>query len=63
MKVFLASGSIFQKRWVLPNQGILILVVVGMCCVLSCLEAGFLLIVGVGGGEPHECAVLVEGHR
>ena len=38
-----------------------ILVVVGMCCVLSCLEAGFLLIVGVGGRESQECALLVGG--
>ncbi len=32
-----------------------------MCCVLSCLVAGFLLIVGVGGREPHESALLVVG--
>jgi len=38
------------------------LVVVDMCCVLSCPVAGFLLIVGVGGENPHECAVLVGGH-
>ena len=36
-----------------------ILVVVGMCCVLSCHVAGFLLIVGVGGRGPHECALMV----
>ena len=44
-----------------PIREFVILMVVGMCCVLSCLEAGFLLIVGVGGREPHECSVLVEG--
>ena len=32
-----------------------------LCCVLSCLEAGFLLIVGVGGREPHESAVPIVG--
>ncbi len=32
-----------------------------MCCVLSCLEVGFLLIVGVGGREPHESALQIVG--
>ncbi len=35
--------------------------VVGTCCVLSSHVAGFLLIVGVGGVRPHECALLVVG--
>ena len=44
----------FVQSW-----NFVILVVVDTCCVLSCLEARFLLIVGVGGREPHECALLV----
>ncbi len=42
-----------------PIRKFVNLVVVGMCCVLSCLVAGFLLIVGVGGRGPHECALMV----
>jgi hypothetical protein len=46
-----------------PIRKFVNLVVVGMCCVLSCLVAGFLLIVGVGGREPHESALMAMGMK
>jgi hypothetical protein len=63
MKVFPASRAPFSKSMTLVQSlEFGMLVVVDMCCVLSCPVAGFLLIVGVGGENPHECAVLVGGH-
>lgn len=53
MKVFPASRAPFSKSMTLVQSlEFGMLVVVDMCCVLSCPVAGFLLIVGVGGENP-----------
>ena len=60
-KFFLRPDQFSKNIGCDSTKRISILVVVNMCCVLSCHVAGFLLIVGVGGRVPHECVLVVVG--